>query len=86
VAIDILNSSRTLAKAMSTRFHQIEEAHYHTLSWLLDATEEGPGLMAWLANGNGTFWIQGLPGSGKSTAMKYLCLDEEVERILQTAE
>jgi len=32
----------------------------------------------WLQHGNGTYWITGKPGSGKSTLMKYLSVDSRV--------
>ncbi|TDZ23557.1 Protein SERAC1 [Colletotrichum orbiculare MAFF 240422] len=75
------NTAKTLiqldvfADAMSAREKQIELAHHQTLSWLLRSDSEGPGLTSWLSNGDGIYWIQGLPGSGKSTAMQNLCVN-----------
>ncbi|KAI4687482.1 uncharacterized protein J4E88_003071 [Alternaria novae-zelandiae] len=63
---------------------KINEAHDRTLSWLLQADQQGPGLMNWLAVEEGIFWIQGVPGSGKSTVMKYLCESGDVARTLET--
>ncbi|KAF6799460.1 nb-arc and ankyrin domain protein [Colletotrichum sojae] len=61
---------RPFADAMSAREKQIEVAHSETLSWLLKPAPSGPGLLSWLSSGEGIYWIQGLPGSGKSTAMQ----------------
>ncbi|KAI4610533.1 uncharacterized protein J4E87_010787 [Alternaria ethzedia] len=63
---------------------KINEAHDRTFSWLLQADQQGPGLMNWLAVEEGIFWIQGVPGSGKSTVMKYLCESGDVARTLET--
>ncbi|KAI4924481.1 hypothetical protein J4E85_007596 [Alternaria conjuncta] len=63
---------------------KIDEAHDRTLSWLLQPDLQGPGLMNWLAVEEGIFWIQGVPGSGKSTVMKYLCESGDVARTLET--
>ncbi|MCJ1377300.1 hypothetical protein MMC17_000394 [Xylographa soralifera] len=48
------------------------DAHTETLRWLFKPGTEGPGLLEWLEGGEGIYWIQGKPGSGKSTAMRYL--------------
>ncbi|KAG8525757.1 uncharacterized protein KY384_000517 [Bacidia gigantensis] len=56
------------------REEQVEPAHGQTLYWLLRAGTgpDSPRLFEWLSNQWGVFWIQGRPGSGKSTAMKFL--------------
>ncbi|KAF6826547.1 nb-arc and ankyrin domain protein, partial [Colletotrichum musicola] len=43
----------------------------------------GSGLISWLSKGDGIYWIQGLPGSGKSTAMKNLVQSKEVAKLLK---
>ncbi|KAE8448906.1 hypothetical protein EG329_008702 [Mollisiaceae sp. DMI_Dod_QoI] len=60
-------------KEMSEREAQIEFVNAKTTTlewvWLLPA---GPSsLSQWLSTGTGIFWIQGKPGSGKSTLMNY---------------
>jgi type II secretory ATPase GspE/PulE/Tfp pilus assembly ATPase PilB-like protein len=50
---------------------EILDAHAESLQWLFDPsyTQFHP----WLEGGNGMFWVSGLPGSGKSTMMKFAC-------------
>lgn len=52
------------------RFEGIEEAYKTTFDWIF----ENPELefCAWLQNGSGVYWINGKPGSGKSTLMKHI--------------
>ncbi|KAM0797668.1 hypothetical protein BDR22DRAFT_862434 [Usnea florida] len=52
------------------RFQEIEEAYRATFDWIF----ENPELefCAWLQNGSGIYWINGKPGSGKSTLMKHI--------------
>ncbi|KAL9045199.1 MAG: hypothetical protein Q9214_001726, partial [Letrouitia sp. 1 TL-2023] len=56
------------------REEQVEPAHARTLHWLLmtGTGPDSPRLLEWLSKQWGVFWIQGRPGSGKSTAMKFL--------------
>lgn len=67
---------------MSDRLIQIAGAQAQTLSWIYD--EPGPGIATWLRSGSGVFWIQGKPGSGKSTAMKFMLQDERTLDVLNT--
>lgn len=48
----------------------IEERFAGTFDWIFDTTETG--FTEWLQNGSGIFWINGKPGSGKSTLMKFI--------------
>ncbi len=52
------------------RFKDIEPAYYKTYDWLFD---HQVGFEDWLEgkNPSNVYWIQGKPGSGKSTAMKF---------------
>ena len=52
------------------RFEGIEEAYKTTFDWIF----ENPELefRAWLQKGSGVYWINGKPGSGKSTLMKHV--------------
>ena len=69
-----------LIPQMGDRLDQILEAHAETLGWIYD--EQGPGIAPWLTSGSGVFWIQGKPGSGKSTAMKFMLQDERTRALL----
>ncbi|MCJ1405548.1 hypothetical protein MMC11_008776, partial [Xylographa trunciseda] len=52
------------------RIKNVEPAYNTTYDWLLD---DGMGFTDWLEGKNAStvYWIQGKPGSGKSTLMKY---------------
>jgi hypothetical protein len=52
------------------RYERITEAHPTTFNWIFEKSELG--LISWLRKGTGIYWIQGKPGSGKSTLMKFL--------------
>lgn len=67
------------------RHSNITDAHEKTLSWLLNPQLRRPeglpddeglagtgNVLKWLKSGQGTFWVSGKPGSGKSTAMKFI--------------
>lgn len=54
---------------MYRRHDQITRPSTYTLAWVYDSA---PGLSQWLSAGDGIFWVQGKPGSGKSTLMRYL--------------
>ena len=63
---------------ISERQRRITEAHPHTYDWLFEETKiKRAGtpvvtMLEWLRTGNGTYWVSGKAGSGKSTLMKYL--------------
>lgn len=64
------------------RESRVETAHKATFHWVFD--QNSPvNLGSWLRTGNGTYWIEGKAGSGKSTMMKYLLQHEETSRSLQ---
>ncbi|KAK3370830.1 hypothetical protein B0T24DRAFT_531769, partial [Lasiosphaeria ovina] len=67
--------------SLPARHSAVREAHRETFEWVFKEdshntstrTVTGCGnLIAWLKHGNGTFWISGKPGSGKSTLMKFI--------------
>ena len=58
--------------AIPTRHNNIERAHAKTFTWIFDPTNYNATFVDWLARGNGTFWVQGKAGSGKSTLMKFI--------------
>jgi hypothetical protein len=51
------------------RFDQVEHAYDKTCDWIFG---QKLGFTKWLESGSGIFWIQGKPGSGKSTLMKFI--------------
>lgn len=63
------------------RHSSIPSAHRQTFEWAFhshdlngngDTSAPRGDILKWLAEGNGTFWVSGKPGSGKSTFMKFL--------------
>lgn len=59
-----------------TRHDKIETAHARTFEWMFrDSNSQDPEprrFVEWLRSKDGSFWIQGKAGSGKSTLMKFL--------------
>jgi hypothetical protein len=64
----------------SHRYERIKEAHPTTFDWIFEKSELG--LISWLRKGTGMYWIQGKPGSGKSTLMKFLHGHPQTSEIL----
>ncbi|KAG8527833.1 uncharacterized protein KY384_006749 [Bacidia gigantensis] len=64
------------------RFEGIEVAYHQTYTWIFDPQI---GLADWLEgkSRNNIFWIQGKPGSGKSTAMKFAISQPLTLQLLQ---
>ncbi|KAI8955798.1 hypothetical protein F4801DRAFT_176095 [Xylaria longipes] len=73
------------------RYEDIPEAYKRTFEWILNPSKEiGEGkeeqrslLIQWLRHSNGTFWLSGKAGSGKSTLMKYIANHDETRRSLE---
>lgn len=77
------------------RHESIPEAHKSTFNWLFaDAkdflTQNGQqparshrNFIDWLKTGNGTFWVSGKAGSGKSTMMKYVASHDKTLKALE---
>ncbi|KAF3919227.1 hypothetical protein AA313_de0206120 [Arthrobotrys entomopaga] len=70
---------------------QITEMHVGTCSWILNIYPVDSGKKElystfpdWLHRGSGVFWIQGKPGAGKSTLMKYIHQSEKVQEELRS--
>lgn len=62
--------------SITTRQRKIPEAHAKTFTWaykseLPDGSQK-INFVDWLRTEKGVFWVQGKPGSGKSTLMKFL--------------
>ena len=68
---------------IQSRYFQIESASTRTFSWIFD---EKVSFTNWLSDSvstmNPIFWIQGKPGSGKSTMMKYIFENEDTPKLL----
>jgi hypothetical protein len=64
----------------SQRYKRIADAHASTFAWIFERPELG--LVSWLRKGTGIYWIQGKPGSGKSTLMKFLHDHPQTSEIL----
>lgn len=65
----------------SSRLEQIDERAGHSFEWVFD--RPSIGLMPWLHEGSGVFWISGRPGSGKSTMMKFLHNDPRTSQAIE---
>jgi hypothetical protein len=78
--------SRLYSHRQDDRFEDIAQAHQNTFTWALeknDSAQSGTGLLNWLQNLSGTYWISGKAGSGKSTLMKYMVQDPRFKQALQ---
>lgn len=79
----------------SDRQDNIPEAHKSTFKWVFSDDEpvialqdersaEGSAhFRSWLRSGDGTFWILGKPGAGKSTLMKFITSHKKTVRELR---
>lgn len=77
--IEVTTFLGSLRKYETTRrYDQVSNAHGSTFGWVFE--REGVGLVEWLEDDSGLFWICGKPGSGKSTVMKYICENQYEER------
>ncbi|KAJ4411707.1 hypothetical protein N0V82_008943 [Gnomoniopsis sp. IMI 355080] len=66
---------------MDGRFATIEDNSTKTFEWIFDPAETN--FVNWLTHGKGLFWIQGKPGSGKSTLMRFISKDDRTEFHLE---
>ena len=75
---------------ISEREERIPSAHPQTFDWVFaevlpNSRGQPPvSLVHWLRESNGTYWISGRAGSGKSTLMKYLYHHEKTLTALKT--
>jgi hypothetical protein len=72
------------------RFVEVSTAHRKTFNWILESdnncSAKFPGripLHRWLAFGSGVFHITGKIGSGKSTLMKFLWVNDRTQSFLR---
>ncbi|KAI1418856.1 hypothetical protein F5Y12DRAFT_789534 [Xylaria sp. FL1777] len=72
---------------IKARQRKIESAHSKTFGWVFrPSVPDGSKTISfyqWLCEGNGTFWIQGKAGSGKSTLMKFICSHATTMELLR---
>lgn len=65
----------------------IKDAHAKTFEWLLDdsntALQPWDNFVAWLEGGQGSYWISGKAGSGKSTLIRYVCDNDRTTTLLR---
>lgn len=73
---------------ITTRLDIIPAAHKDTFTWIFKGrTADGScqiRFVEWLRAQNGHFWIQGKPGSGKSTLMKFIAHHPETHHCLKS--
>lgn len=69
---------RLFFHGMNERHTSVHVKHEQTLSWIFE--DNSPLHFAEFLEGEGSlYWVSGKPGSGKSTAMKYICQHSETE-------
>jgi len=72
---------------IQAREEGIKDAHAKTFEWLLDDSktvfQPWDNFVAWLEGGQGTYWISGKAGSGKSTLMRYICDNDRTTNLLR---
>lgn len=69
---------------MHTRMNDVEESHADTFQWIFedDATRPWDNFCNWLRDDDGVYWINGKPGSWKSTLIKFLINDARTRVLL----
>ncbi|KAL8880292.1 MAG: hypothetical protein Q9192_008047, partial [Flavoplaca navasiana] len=67
-----------------TRMNDIADSHSQTLHWIFedDATRPWDSFCNWLQGNDRLYWINGKPGSGKSTLMKFLANNPRTRDLL----
>ena len=73
-------------RLMYLREDEIHDTYKQTFEWIFDDNiiDEKPWspLITWLRQGNGSYWIGGKAGSGKSTLMKMISCAEQTKKAL----
>jgi hypothetical protein len=69
---------------MNARKNRITEANEKTLNWIFDTSVAGPwdSFSQWLESDERIYWINGKPGSGKSTLMRFLVDNQRTKDAL----
>ena len=72
---------------MYKRQEEITPAHRETFRWVLDRDKSSylgnASLVNWLERGDGIFWMEGKPGSGKSTLMNFVHHESATQQYLR---
>lgn len=72
---------------MHARQEVITSPYKETFQWVLDESGKGVrpwgNFAEWLKNGDGTYWIQGKAGSGKSTLMSFIHEESKTRTLLE---
>ena len=73
------------ADVANSRRNDISEAHEGTFQWIFrdNLKRSWDSFSDWLKNGDGIYWINGKPGAGKSTLMKFLVGNTKTIKILE---
>ncbi|KAE8446759.1 hypothetical protein EG329_011664 [Mollisiaceae sp. DMI_Dod_QoI] len=83
VVISILDSLKF--PSMCDRYDGIDDAHKRTFDWIFrheSNVHSWSNFSDWLVQGAGIYWINGKPGSGKSTLMRYIYEDARTLSLL----
>ncbi|KAL8813201.1 MAG: hypothetical protein Q9200_000430 [Gallowayella weberi] len=69
---------------MTSRMNEVSESHPDTFQWMFREDIDHPwdNFAAWLRGGDDVYWINGKPGSGKSTLMKFLADNPQTRDML----
>ncbi|KAM0708445.1 hypothetical protein Q7P35_005097 [Cladosporium inversicolor] len=65
------------------RREQVKEAHQATFRWIFRNDNE-TGFASWVESGSGIYWIKGKPASGKSTLVKFITREPQLDTLLQS--
>ena len=71
------------------RQETVSEAHQRTFQWIYEpdgfdtSTCQWHNMVQWFEKGEGIYWISGKAGSGKSTLMNYISLDDRTSDSLK---
>jgi len=86
VILSLLESLRF--ETMTFRHEAIPDAHKRTFEWIFEDTKSPRkswgSFCEWLESGTGVFWINGKPGSGKSTLMRFIVEDPRMHAHLKS--
>ncbi|EGO58435.1 hypothetical protein NEUTE1DRAFT_101267 [Neurospora tetrasperma FGSC 2508] len=71
---------------LNSRRDHVSESHEKTLGWIFSSEKHGKwdNFVEWLGSSERIYWIEGKPGSGKSTLMKLLVRDERTRQRLSS--
>ncbi|KAF9773449.1 hypothetical protein IL306_008731 [Fusarium sp. DS 682] len=68
------------------RQESISHVHLKTFDWILEPKKPGSndGLLEWLSQDSGCFWVSGKAGSGKSSLLKYVLGEKRFHDAVRT--